>query len=563
MCAIYSIVVIELFTSGQYHAPPPGTQQPNGIAFDRTMRILVTDKLDRTAIDGLKSQGFDVVELVGAEVQDLAQAVADVDGWIIRSGTKITADLIGRANNLKVIGRAGVGVDNIDIEAATRSGVAVLNTPTGNTIAAVEHAIALLLALVRHIPAAHNALVNENRWERSAFTGVELYGKTLGVLGLGKIGSRVATRCKAMELQILAYDPFLTEERARGLGVQLTNDLDEVLSRSDFLSLHLPSTPDTEHILNKESLAHCKQGIRIVNCARGNLIDESALAEALHSGHVAGVALDVFENEPPTGSPLLSAPNVVATPHLGASTIESQQKVSSQIADQVAEALSRGIFREAVNIPVNDWGTFTELKHQFSLAERLGQVAQQQSGGAISRIEVAYCGEAFSEVQALNQILLKGLLKPILGDSVNSVNAPLLAEDRGIELTSSRREQSQNYQTLINLRIYSNSGVHSLSGTTFTDNEPRLVELDGFEVELFLTGFLLVFGNYDKPGVIGDVGAVLGKHDVNIAHFSLGRKIVGGEALGVVAVDELVPADVIDELSALANMRWVYQVILN
>ena len=529
----------------------------------RRMKILVTDKLDPQATDDLESQGFEVIELVGAKPRDLKQAVADVDGWIIRSGTNVTADLIECANHLKVIGRAGVGTDNIDIEAATRSGVAVLNTPTGNTIAAVEHAIALLLALVRHVPAAHHALVNEDRWERSAFTGVELYGKTLGVLGLGKIGSRVATRCKAMELHVLAYDPFLTEERARGFGVQLATDLHDVLSRSDFLSLHLPSTPDTKHILNKETIAQCKPGIRIVNCARGNLIDEYALAEALQSGHVAGAALDVFETEPPSGSALLRAPNVVATPHLGASTVESQLKVSTQIADQVAEALTHGIFREAVNIPVHDWSTFAESKHQFSLAERLGQVAQQQSSGAISRIEVAYCGEAFSEVQALNQVLLKGLLKPILGDSVNSVNAPLLAEDRGIELSSSSREQSKNYQTLIHLKIRSEGGTHTLSGTTFTDKEPRLVEMDGFEVELFLTGVLLVFGNYDKPGVIGNVGAVLGKHGVNIAHFSLGRKVVGGEALGVVAVDEVMPDEVVAELAGLANMRWVYQVILH
>ncbi len=527
------------------------------------MKILITDKLDEDAVQLLRDRGFEIVEVVGADTDTLKAQAADADGWIVRSGTQVTEDLLLSAHRLKVVGRAGVGVDNIDITAATRSGIAVLNTPTGNTIAAVEHSIALLLALARHIPAAHFSLVNEGSWERSRFIGVELYGKTIGVLGLGKIGARVAARCRALEMTVLGYDPFLSAERAKALGVELVAEFEDVLARSDFLTLHLPGTPETAGIVNAENLQRCKPGIRIVNCARGNLIDEAALAEALRSGQVAGAALDVFVKEPPIGSPLLQAPNLVATPHLGASTVESQRKVGMQIAEQMVEALQSGVFREAINIPVQDWGAFAALKPQLVLVDRLGQVAQQQAGGAISRVEVEYCGEGFGELAAVNSMLLKGLLKPVLGESVNAVNAPLLAEERGIQLGYSEHGHSSNYQTLVRLRIAVDGREHALSGTIFADQEPRLVEIDGFEVELFLTGVLLVFGNFDRPGVIGDVGTVLGRHAINVAHFSLGRKTVGGEALGVVAVDEMISPVVMEELAALKNMRWVYQVVLD
>ncbi|MDH3715033.1 MAG: phosphoglycerate dehydrogenase [Gammaproteobacteria bacterium] len=527
------------------------------------MKILISDRLDAEAVALLRERGFDVVEAIGVDPGALQTQVADADAWIVRSGTQVTDRLLQCAKQLKVVGRAGVGVDNIDIAAATRGGVAVLNTPTGNTIAAVEHTIALLLALARHIPEAHNSLLGEGSWERSRFTGVELYGKTIGLLGLGKIGARVASRCRGLEMTVIAYDPFVSTDRAKSLGVQLAPDLQEVLARSDFLSLHLPGTPETAEILNAENLQRCKKGVRIVNCARGNLIDEAALAQALTSGHVAGAALDVFVDEPPTGSPLLQAPNLVATPHLGASTVESQRKVGMQIAEQVADALASGVFREAINIPVQDWGSFSQLKPQLVLVERLGQVAQQQAGGAISRVEVEYCGSGFSEVRAINSMLLKGLLKPVLGESVNAVNAPLLAEERGIELAFTEREHSSDYQTLVKLRIDVAGRQRTLAGTTFADQEPRLVEIDGYDVELFLLGVLLVFGNLDCPGVIGDVGTVLGKHAINVAHFSLGRKRPGGEALGVVAVDEEIPANVLQELSALQNMSWVCQVVLD
>ena len=526
------------------------------------MKILISDKLDTSALELLSNRGYELIEQDSSDQEKLAEAAAVADGWIIRSGTRITAELVNGANNLKVIGRAGVGVDNIDIDAATRRGIAVLNTPTGNTMAAVEHTMAMLLAMARHIPEAHQNLTEQGSWERSGYVGVELYGKTIGILGLGKIGSRVAARCRAMEMQVLGYDPFLSEEKAHEMGVELVQDLEGILARSDFLSLHLPASQDTKNLLDAGRLAGCKPGVRIVNCARGSLVDEQALADALREGQVAGAALDVFQNEPPVDSPLLGAPNVVVTPHLGASTVESQRKVGVQIAEQVADALEQGVFHSAVNIPVSDWATYSKIRPQLVLAERLGQVAQQYAGGGVSRVEVEYCGEGFAEIQAMNNILLKGLLRPVLGEGVNAVNSHLLAGERGISLACTERGKSSNYQSLVRLHVHVGEREHTLSGTIFTDDEPRLVEIDGFEVELFLVGNLMLFGNFDKPGVIGNVGTIMGSNDINIAHFTLGRRTIGGEALGVVAVDSRIGDDVIDQLSALPNMRWVRQVVI-
>jgi D-3-phosphoglycerate dehydrogenase len=530
---------------------------------ESSMKILISDKLDDAAIELLRDRGFELVIQIGETPEVLAKSARDASGWIIRSGTRITGNLLQNAPILKVIGRAGVGVDNIDVTAATRKGIAVLNTPSGNTMAAVEHSIALLLALSRNIPAAHHSLINEGSWERARFTGVELYGKTIGILGIGKIGSRVAARCQGLEMSVLGYDPYMSTEQAKCMGIELMANLDELLARCDFLSLHLPNIDSTKRIINAKRLEMCKTGIRIVNCARGSLIDESALADALHSGHVAGAALDVFQKEPPVDSPLLNAPNLVATPHLGASTRESQRNVGLQIAEQVADALDHGVFREAVNIPVQDWKSYARLKPQLVLVERLGQVVQQYTRSGLSRVDVEYCGEGFEEIHALNNILLKGLLQPIVGAGVNTVNASMLAKERGITLTFSESGNRSNYQSLVRVRVQTDHREHTFSGTTFADDEPRLVDIDGFEVELFLYGVLLMFGNFDRPGVIGNVGSLLGNHNINVAHFSLGRKGIGGEALGVVAVDEKIGDDVLTELSALPNMRWVNQVVLD
>lgn len=527
------------------------------------MNVLITDKLDDAAVTALRDRGLKVTCLYDSQPDELHSALAQAQGWIVRSGTQVTSELLTIATELKVLGRAGVGVDNIDVAAATRRGVAVVNTPMGNTIAAVEHTMALLLALARHIPAAHHSLVNQNRWERTRFTGVELYGKSIGIVGLGKIGSRVAVRTRAFGMSVLGYDPYLSQERAEELGIESYANLDNMLERCDFLSLHMPATATTVGLIDQRMIERMKPGIRMVNCARGNLIDEVALASALQNGHVAGAAVDVFQQEPALESPLLKAPNVVATPHLGASTEESQRQVGLQVAEQVADALQHGVYREAVNIPVRDWATLQKLEPQLAMVERLGAVAQQYVGGGIAQVEVEYLGGPFEEIPALNNTLLKGMLAAVLGEGVNAVNAPVIAAERGIRLAHTESSRSKDYNSLVRLRILADGRERTLAATTFADRQPRLVELDGHDVELFLEGILLLFMNVDRPGVIGDVGRVLGDHSINIAHFSLGRKTRGGEALAVVVVDEPIPTAVIQELAGLNNMQWVNQVVLD
>jgi D-3-phosphoglycerate dehydrogenase len=526
------------------------------------MKILVSDKIDDAALELLQDRGFEIELLIKPDDETLHRAAEDADGWIIRSGTQITAEVLERAKKLKVIGRAGVGVDNIDLDTATRQGIAVLNTPSGNTIAAVEHTMAMLLALVRHIPAAHSSVVSKRSWDRTQFTGTELCGKTIGILGLGKIGSRVASRCQAMEMRILGYDPFLASDQAKTMNIELEDDLKKLVKECDFLSLHLPATDETNKIINKDILQYCKPGIRIVNCARGSLIDEQDLADFLKSGHVAGAALDVFDIEPPINSPLLKISSVIATPHLGAHTIESQRNVGTQIAQQVADALSEGIFREAVNIPVNDWLTYSRLKPKLELAEKMGHLAQQYANGGISKIHVEYCGGGYEEIPAINNTVLKGILKSATGTSINTVNAPLVANERGLSITHSETESSGNYRSLMRLTVEVKGTEHTFCGTTFSDGEPRLLEVDGVEVDLLLYGHLLFFLNLDQPGVVGNVGAILGENKINIAHFSLGRQNKGGQALGVIAVDARITKRVVGLLADLTNMQWVKQVIL-
>ena len=527
------------------------------------MKILISDKLDDAALDLLNDRGFDLDLQIKVDGETLAKASQNADGWIIRSGTTITGKMLENAKALKVIGRAGVGIDNIDVDSATRRGIAVINTPTANTMAAVEHSMALLLSLARHIPAAHQSLVIDGNWDRAKFTGVELYGKTIGVLGLGKIGGRVAMRCTAMEMTVLGYDPFLSVEQAKSMNVELVSDLDGLLEQCDFLSLHLPSTGDTKKLINAERLGRCKPGVRIINCARGDLVDENALAQALRNGHVAGAALDVFDNEPPTGSPLLSAPNLVATPHLGASTVESQLNVGLQIAERVADALQTGAFREAVNIPVKDWRTFGRIKPTLDLVERLGCLAQQYTRGGISDVQVEYCGDAYDEIPAINSTLLKGMLQPVVSMSVNAVNAPVLAQERGISLSCTESGRPGNYRSLVKLETRGENRTHTFSGTTFADAVPRLVEIEGFQVDLFLVGVLLVFSTLDLPGVMGSVGSMLGRYDINVEHFSVGRQQPRGSSLGLVAVDEALSDEIILLIADLPNIQWVRQIILD
>ncbi|MEJ2176860.1 MAG: phosphoglycerate dehydrogenase [Gammaproteobacteria bacterium] len=527
------------------------------------MKIIITDSIDQAAIDLLTSCEHEVEQIDNADEPAIIEALEEASGWIIRSGTQITAKLLAHARKLVVIGRAGVGVDNIDIGEATRLGIAVVNTPTGNTLAAVEHTMALLLALARNIPQAHGSLMVDQTWERKAFTGVELYGKTIGIAGLGKIGSRVAGRCRAFEMQVLAYDPYISAERAAALDVELMDDLDALLAKSDFISLHMPNTSQTRNLMNAERLKNTKPGARIINCARGNLIDEVALADALRSGHIAGAALDVFQEEPPFDSPLMQAPNIIITPHLGASTQESQRNVGVQVAQQVSDAVCYGVFKDAVNIPVRDWATYEKLTPFLNMVERMGALAAQYAESGIKRIEVDYAGGPFEEFPALNNTLLKGLLTPVLGDSVNAVNASVLASERGIELSHSQSAEAAGYKNLISVIIHTANGQRSFAATTFADQLPRLVMLDGCDVDVYLEGMLLIFSNMDHPGVIGDVGQLLGENQINIAHFSLGRRHPGGEALAIVAVDDLIEENVLSKLGKLRNMKWARVISLD
>lgn len=526
------------------------------------MKILVSDKIDDAALALLQDRGFEMELLINPDNDTLSRAAQEADGWIIGSGTRITEKLLESASKLQVIGRAGVGVDNIDIDTATRRGIAILNTPSGNTIPAVEHTMAMLLSMVRSIPSAHQSVVAKRSWDNAPFTGVELFGKTIGIVGLGKIGTRVANRCQAMEMNVIGYDPYLSVDQAKSMDIDLEKDLNALVSQCDFLTFHLPETEETSNLLNETTIQACKPGIRIINCAHGKIIDENALFNALKNGSVSSAALDVFQNEPPIGSNLLKLPNVIITPHLSARTIESQRNVGIQIAEQVADALTGELFREAVNIPVNNWHIYSRLKPFLVLAEKMGRLAQQYTGGGISKIHIEYCGEGFEEIPAMNNTILAGILKSVSGNSINSVNAPLVAEERGITLTSSESENSQNYRSLIRLSVDVNDKHHVFSGTTFSDGEPRLLEIDGFEVDLLLFGVLLIFSNLDKPGVIGDVGALLGENKINVAHFSVGRQNKGGQALGVIAVDARMTKKVVKMLTDLPNMEWVKQVIL-
>lgn len=527
------------------------------------MKILVSDKIDDSALDLLQNRGFDLEVQINAQLPVLGQAVRNADGWIIRNDTRITARLLQDASRLRVIGRAGVGVDKIDVQEATRLGIAVLNTPAGNTVATVEHTLAMLFALCRKIPAAHHSLAVQKSRERMAFTGVELSGKTMGVIGLGRIGSRVALHCLALGMTVVFHDPYLPRERAREMGLEQADTLESLLQKCDFISLHVPLTEETASFINAERLAQCKSGVRIVNCAGDGLIDEAGLHQALLSEHVAGAALDMPARESLIDSPLLDLPNLIATPHLAANTRESQVNVGLQVAEQVADALEFRVFREAVNMPVRDWDTFNRISPKLKLVEMMGQFAQKFTGRSISKVSVEYCGAEFEEIEAINNTLLTGLLNATTTSKVNPVNAAIRAAERGMSVSFRHGQNSGNYRSLVRLTVETSRKTHNFAGTTFSDGEPRLVEIDNSEVELFLYGVILVFCNYDKPGVVGNVGTVLGENEVNIAHFSLGRESPGGLALGIVATDNPLSRRVMRELRELPDMQWVKQIRLS
>ena len=515
-------------------------------------RVLISDKLSPAAIEIFRRRGVEVEFRPGLSPAELRAIIGPFDGLAVRSATKVTRELLEAAPNLKVVGRAGIGVDNVDVTSATARGVVVMNTPFGNAITTAEHAIAMMFALARQIPEA-SASTKAGRWEKNRFLGVELFGKTLGLIGCGNIGSIVADRAAGLKMKVIAFDPFLSEQRAVELGVEKV-ELSELLERADFVSLHAPLTEQTRNILNRDRLFGMKKGARLINCARGGLVDEQALYEALKSGHLAGAALDVFETEPATESPLFALEKVVCTPHLGAATAEAQENVALQIADQMADYLLTGAVANAINMPSVTAEEAPRLKPYMELARLLGGMAGQLTAaqdGVLRAIRVEYEGAAAElNHKPLTAAALAGVLAPLMG-AVNMVNAPVLARQRGIEVAETVHERHGDYATLLRVTVVSDRYERSVAGTLVGQGKPRLVEIKGIAVEADFAPHMLYVTNQDKPGFIGRFGMVLANAGLNIATLHLGRAEQGGDAICLVALDEPVPDPVLAEVRRL------------
>ncbi|MEA3060569.1 MAG: D-3-phosphoglycerate dehydrogenase / 2-oxoglutarate reductase [Sphingomonadales bacterium] len=518
-------------------------------------KVLISDPMDPKAAEIFCANGVEVDERPGLPKEELKAIIAGYDGLAIRSATKVTADLLDAATNLKVIGRAGIGVDNVDIPAATARGIVVMNTPFGNSITTAEHAIAMMFALARELPAA-DASTQAGKWEKNRFMGVELTNKTLGLIGAGNIGSIVADRARGLRMKVIAYDPFLTPERAIDLGIEKVA-LDELLARADFITLHTPLTDQTRNILSRENLAKTKRGVRIVNCARGGLIDEAALKDALEGGRVAGAALDVFVDEPATANPLFGTPGLVATPHLGASTTEAQVNVAIQVAEQMSEFLTRGGVTNALNMPSLSAEEAPRLRPYMALAEKLGSLVGQLEGRRALGVSVEVEGAAAQLNQKpITGAVLAGLMG-VYSDSVNMVNAPYLARERGLDVREVRHDREGDYHTLVRVTVTTARGATSVAGTLFADAAPRLVDMFGIRVEAELEGEMIYIVNEDAPGFIGRLGTLLGEAGVNIGTFNLGRREAGGEAVALVSVDSSVGPQLVQRLAALPGVKRV------
>jgi D-3-phosphoglycerate dehydrogenase len=519
------------------------------------LNIVVADDLPPSALDVLRAEGWKVDARTGRTPEQLATDITDADAIVVRSATKVTAPLIQAAPKLRVIARAGAGVDNVDVPAASARGIVVMNAPGANSVSVAELAVALMLALARHVPAA-DAAMKQGKWEKKKFLGEEVREKTLGLAGLGRIGQEVARRAASFDMRIIAHDPFISEDVAAGLGVELVS-LDDLFARSDFLSLHMPSTPTTRNIVNAERLAKAKKGLRIINTARGDLIDETALADAIESGHIGGAALDVFQREPTLEHRLQMLPQVVATPHIAASTREGQELVGMETMAALRDFLRDGIIRNAVNFPSVSAEEFNRLRPFLDLGERLGHFIAQMNEGRVKALGVRYYGDlAAGRTDMIANAVLVGLFKPMLEAGVTPVNARNVAHERGIELIESRSTRSRNYTSLLSVKLHTPDGERWVEGAVFERTLPRLVLLDGISVEAPLEGTMIVIRNTDQPGVIGAIGTILGRHNVNIANFALGRQ--ADSAVGVVIVDGPSVADaVLDEIRKVKGIREV------
>jgi D-3-phosphoglycerate dehydrogenase len=530
---------------------------------EQKMKILVTDSL---APEGMavfeRAGGFEVDVRLGLKPKELKKICADYDGWIIRSGTKITAELIEAAKNLKVIGRAGVGFENIDADAATKKGIVVMNTPGGNNVTTGEHTIALMMALARHIPQAVASL-KSGQWERNKFIGVELCNKTIGVIGLGNVGRIVAQRAAALMMKVIGYDPFISGENIARMGVEPVG-LEEIFTRSDFITVHVPLTPETQGLISREAFAKMKTGVRIINCARGGIVDEKDLADAIKQGKVAGAALDVYADEPPAADhPLVKLDQVITTPHLGASTDEAQLNVAIAVAEQVIDFLAKGIVRYGVNVPSVSPELLEVLRPYLTLAEKLGSLHVQMAGALPKEVQVEYRGDVTQyDVAPLTLAVLKGLLTPVMESGVNYVNAPLVAKERGIKIVESKGEGTGDFASSIMVKAKNGKRDLEVEGAIFGSKHPRIVRVNNFYLEAVPEGYILILHNKDVPGVVGTVGTLLGKNGINIAGMELGRSEKGGNAISFIHVDEAVTKKAMQELRDLPQIVSAVQVKL-
>ena len=518
-------------------------------------RVLIADKLSPTAVQIFKDRGVETDVKTGLERDELIKIIGDYDGIAIRSATKITAKVLEAATKLKVIGRAGIGVDNVEIPAATARGVIVMNTPFGNSITTAEHAIALMFALARQIPAADTS-TQAGKWEKNRFNGVEITNKTLGIIGCGNIGSIVADRAIGLRMKVIAFDPFLSPERALDLGVDKV-ELEELLARADFITFHTPLTDKTRNLLDAAALAKCKKGVRIINCARGGLVDEKALRAALDSGHVGGAGFDVFVTEPATENALFGHPNVVCTPHLGASTSEAQENVALQVAQQMSDYLVRGAISNAVNFPSITAEEAPRLRPYIELAEKLGSFAGQLTETGIKRVQITYAGSVASmKIKAMTSAAVAGLLRPMLRD-INVVSAPIIAKERGIIVEETTREAVGDYDSLITVSITTETQTRDISGTVFADGRPRIVNIKGIRMDAEFGASMIYVTNQDKPGFIGRFASTLGDAGINIATMHFGRKEPGGDAIALVHIDSVAPDEVLAKITKLPLVQRV------
>ncbi len=515
-------------------------------------KVLISDKLSPAAISIFKERNIEVDMKTGLDAAQLSDIIGEYDGLAIRSATKVTDAILAKAPKLKVVGRAGIGVDNVDIKAATARGVVVMNTPFGNSVTTAEHAISLMLALARDITAANNS-THAGKWEKNRFMGVEITGKTLGLIGCGNIGGIVADRAQGLKMKVIAYDPFLSPEKARDINVEKV-ELDELFKRADFITLHTPLNESTRGIINAESIAKMKKGVRIINCARGGLIDEGALEHAIASGQVAGAALDVLEVEPAKEHPLFGNEKVILTPHLGASTNEAQENVALQVAEQMSDFLNTGAITNAVNMPSVSAEDAAKLKPYLALAEQLGSFAGQLAKMSFSKVSIEFEGLVTAlNVKPLTAVLMKGLMQH-QDENVNMVNASAIARDRNIEISEIKHERAGNYQTLIKIKLSGNANI-TVAGTLSGGSAPRIVSVGDMTLEAALGGIMLYVRNEDKPGLIGALGRLLGDNNINIANFHLGRNKEHTSAVALLEVDDKISDDLLKSISALPSVK--------